>query len=111
MRDIQGRQIHQFKGAKLEAHLVTQYAVDGGKVRHAFADDTQSLCAIAASCMVDDEARRVLRQNGLVAHGQHIGFQFVANRGRSGKAWHHFHHFHQRHRIEKMQTGKALWAL
>ena len=59
--DIQGRQVHQFKGAEFEAHLVTQNSVDGGEVSHAFADDAQSLCAITASCMVDDEARRVLR--------------------------------------------------
>ena len=60
VRDIQGGEVHQFKGAKLEAHLVTQYAVDGDKVRHTFADDAQCFSAVTATGVVDDEARRVL---------------------------------------------------
>ena len=79
MGHIQGGEVHQFKGAQLEAHLVFQDAVNGGEVAHRFAHDAQGLGAIAAPRMVDDEPWGVTGAHRGVAHVAGEGVELVAN--------------------------------
>ena len=68
MGHIQCGQIKQLKGAKFEANLVFQNAIDGGEICHAFRHNAQRFSAITTACMIDDETRGIVGLNGGMAH-------------------------------------------
>ena len=105
---IQSGEVHQFERPELEAHLVAQDAVNGREVRHTFTNNAQSFRAISTPSMVNDKARRVLRQHCLVAHGLHIRLELLTCSWRCCQTRHHLHHLHQYNRIEKMQACKTF---
>ena len=111
MGHIQGGQIKQLEGAKFEANLVFQNAIDGGEIGHAFGNNPQRFSAVTTARMVDDETRCVV---GLYWGMTHLcckcsesfaygwaGFQTCDD----------FHDLHQGDRIEKVITRKIGWSL
>ncbi|MCY1166223.1 hypothetical protein D9M73_61470 [compost metagenome] len=111
VRNVKCGQVHQFERAELEADLVAQDAVYGGEIGNAFADDAQCFGAVAATRMVDDKTRCVLRQYRCVPHLAGIVHQVVADGWAGLQPGNDFHHLHQRNRVEKVVTGEALWVL
>ena len=111
MRHVKPSEVHQFKRAEFEAHLISQNAVDGGEIGHTFSGNVQSLGVVGAACVVDDKAWSVLSQHRGVPHVAGILAQCLASLGRGLKTRNHLHHFHQRHRVKKMKSRQALGVL
>ncbi len=111
VRHVQGRQVKQLEGAKPEADLVAQDAVDGGEIGNAFADDAQGFGAIATARVVDDEAGRVLGLHRGVAHLAGVVRQALADGGVGLEAGNHLDHLHEWHRVEEVVPSKAAWVL
>ena len=91
--------------------MVAQDAVNRREIGHALAHDAQGFGAIAATCVVDDEAGGVLRLNRRVAHLAGIVGQALANGGVGFEACDHLDHFHEGHGVEEVVTRKLGGAL
>ena len=109
--DVKCGEVHQLKRAELEANLVFQDAIDGGEVGYAFAHQPQSLGAVTASGVVNNEARRILGADRGVAHlpGKHG--QGVAHGCVGLQASDDLYHLHQRHRIKEVKARQPLRPL
>ena len=110
MRHVQGSQVHQLKGPELEAHLVLEYAVYGGKVGHAFAHQSQRFGAVTAPGMVDDKTRRVLRLHWRMAQLPGVAHQGLAHARLGLEAGDDLDHLHQGHRVKEVKARQPLWA-
>ena len=106
-----GGQIKQLKGAKFEANLVFQNAIDGGEICNAFRHDAQRLSAVPAACMVNDKARGVIGLHGRMPHLFGKLSKTITDFRISFESSNDFNHFHQRYRVEEVETDYPLWVL
>ncbi len=111
VRDVEARQVEQLERSQAESGAIAQDAVDPVELRDALAENAQSLGAVAAAGVVDDEARRVLRAHRLVPAAQRERRQRLADPGSRQQAVNDLDDFHQRHGIEEMKPGDALGPL
>jgi HipA-like protein len=105
VRHVERGDVHQLERADDEAGHVAQHAVDVVELGDAFRQDAQAFGAEAASGVVDDEARRVLRAHRGVAQAP-AERQQVQRDGRVGQQpVDRLDHLHHRHRVEEVEAG------
>ena len=105
--DIETDEIHQLERSHAKARRLAHDPVDIMEPGDTLGNDPQRLGAETAPGMVDDEARRIAADDGMVPHAPGDRGQGIGDPALGQDAVDDLDDLHQRHRVEEVKAGDA----
>ena len=105
--DIETDEVHELERAHAKTRRIAHDPVDIMVPGDALENDPERLGAETASGMVDDEARRIAANDGMVPHAPRDRGQGIGDPAFGEDAVDDLDDLHQRHRVEEVKAGDA----